>query len=350
MRWLVDGLAPVVILAVVLTMNGRTWGQADTPIGPDPTNAGPLPYAAVAEMGPLETAAASLFGDAYDSAAWRPLTMRSFFREGWLEPWAAGPAGRDGLTPRHGWLGAFEGLFFRLWLTPFMVEDRLRKSFGGESYSGSFAIFLPLSRRFEVFLNVPYVRSNGTDDPDHGYRHDFGDLVVTPRFLLQESVATTQVLNLEVRAPTGRPETGGGKTALTPRYAFWTNPGGPWVARGAAGFFIPLNQDDGRSGSDIGPGPLGQVRTGTETSFVGGLAVGRYFRPHDVPFGDLVFYAASNLNTPLGPNLVKTYVGAGLGTRFHLANNYYFLNYWEVPVAGPRPYEYSMQLAILKTF
>ena len=48
-------------------------------------------------------------------------------------------------------------------------------------------IFLPFSRRFEVLLNVPFGVSNGTATPDRGYTSEFGDLSVTPRFLLSEN-------------------------------------------------------------------------------------------------------------------------------------------------------------------
>jgi hypothetical protein len=51
---------------------------------------------------------------------------------------------------------------------------------------------------------------------------------------------------------------------------------------------------------------------------VGGLAVGRYFTPHDVPFGDLVFYCESNLLVPLDGGASRfAVVSVGPGTRFH---------------------------------
>src|SRR5262249_35720919 len=148
----------------------------------------------------------------------------------------------------------------------------------GNSYQGHYSIFLPFSRRFELFLDVPFVIANGTKDPSRGYTSQFGDLLVAPRFLLSESAATTQAFSLVVRTPTGTTGTGNGIMALWPRYEFWTNPVGPWVARGSGGFFVPMNKSEAPA----------------QTSFTGGLAVGRYFTPHDVPFGDLVFYVASN--------------------------------------------------------
>jgi hypothetical protein len=52
------------------------------------------------------------------------------------------------------------------------------------------------------------------------------------------------------------------------------------------------------------------------TSYIGDLAVGRYFTPHDVPFGDLVFYVAANWNVPLDrTSKTATNVDVGLVHR-----------------------------------
>jgi hypothetical protein len=306
---------------------------------PAPTNAaaawdGPAAPAPRVELGLGETIFESLFGDVYAEGRWRPISLGTFFSEGWLEPWASGPAGGDGLTPRHGWLGAFDGVFFRLWLTTFSYTNGLRTSFGGNAYGGDFNIYLPFSRRFNLLIDAPFVRGNGTADPYTGYRSSFGDFVVTPRFMLSETERTTQIFSMDVRTPTGQKANFGNVMALTPRYEFWTNPVGPWVVRGAASVFVPLNK----------------AETPAQTAFTGGLAVGRYFRPHDVPFGDLVFYAACNFRVPLDGGWRTSYVGVGPGTRFHIAKNYFFLHYWEFPVTGARPDNFIMQVALLKVF
>ena len=140
---------------------------------------------------------------------------------------------------------------------------------------------------------------------------------------------------MDIKTPTGTAATGNGIMALQPRYAFWWNPGGPWVVRGGSGVYVPLN---------VSQGPAG-------TAITGDLAVGRYFIPHDAPFGDLVVYAASNVKVPVdGTAGAGTDFGIGPGTRFHLTNNYFFLHYWEFPVTGPHPFTYSMQFALLKIF
>jgi hypothetical protein len=123
--------------------------------------------------------------------------------------------------------------------------------------------------------------------------------------------------------------------ALHPRYEFWSNPGGAWVVRGGSGIFVPMNTH----------------RTPAFTAYSGDLAVGRYFTPHDVPFGDLVVYAAANCLVPLdGTASQRTYASVGPGTRFHLGKNFFFLHFWEFPVVHPDPYSYSMQVALLKVF
>lgn len=296
---------------------------------------GPEPAAPRVEMGLFDTITESLFGDVYAEGRWRPLSLGTFFSEGWLEPWAGAPAGRDGLTPRHGWLGSFDGVFYRLWFTQFGYSNNISAPYGGNRYTGDYNIFLPFSRRFEILLDVPFLVANGTTDPRHGYTSQFGDLTVTPRFLLSETAATTQLFALAVRTPTGGTGTGNRIMALTPRYEFWTNPGGPWVVRGSAGFFVPMNKAEAPA----------------QTSFTGGLAVGRYFTPHDVPFGDLVFYVETNFNVPLdGGASSSTAVTVGPGTRFHIANNYFFLADWDIPVTGNKPDDYTLLVALLKVF
>jgi len=343
---------------LLLSVCGPSRGQSPTSTGPPrPSFAdlvkdedAPPPPPPRVEMSLVGTIADSLTGDVYAKGRWRPLTFRGLFRDGWREPWAAGPDGRSGLTPRQGWLGAFDGVFYRLHLHTLRYDHHLNTSYGGDRYTGTSSIFLPFSRRFEILLDVPFVVSNGKAGPGGGYRSESGDLTIAPRFLLAESKATTQVFALGIRTPTGSKATGNGLMGLTPRYEFWTNPVGPWVVRGSGGFFVPLNRAEAPS----------------RTTFTGGLAAGRYFRPHDVPFGDLVLYGACNFRVPLDGQVAHdpitsngrrsleqaggTQVSVGPGTRFHLAKNYFFLNYWDIPVTGPHPYTYNAQFAIMKVF
>jgi hypothetical protein len=147
------------------------------------------PTASPVEMSFFDTIKESLCGE----GKWRPLTLDTFFSEGWREPWAGGPAGQSGLTPRHGWLGSFEGLFYRLGLVSGTYRNNLNTPYGGEGYVGNFTTFLPFSRRFEMFISAPFLVANGTEDPTRGYRSDFGDVQVAASFLLSETEAFTQL-------------------------------------------------------------------------------------------------------------------------------------------------------------
>lgn len=160
-------------------------------VSPQQTTAGPMtgaqptycpdlcvtPTAPRVELGLCDTIIESLCGE----GKWRPLTLATFFSEGWNEAWAGGPAGQSGLTPRHGWLGSFEGLFYRLWLVNGTYQYNLNKPFGGEGYGSNFTTFLPFSRRFELFFNAPFIVANGTEDPTRvpvGLRRPAGCRVV----------------------------------------------------------------------------------------------------------------------------------------------------------------------------
>ncbi len=263
------------------------------------------------------------------------MPFRTFFTEGWLEPWADAPAGRDGLTPRHGWLGAFNGVFYRLWTTDFAYTNAVNAPYHGNRYGGTLSIFLPFSRRFELLIEEPFLAANGTVDVRRGYITQSGDLTIRPRLLLAENEAASHVFSFGVTTPTGSPATGGGVLSLTPRYEFWNNPVGPWVARGSASLTVPI----------------GSAPASAATVFDGGFAVGRYFTPHDIPFGDLVFYAACDVAVPLDRTSSNaTSVILGPGTRFHLGDDFYLLNFWGFPVTGPHPDAYSVQFAIVKIF
>jgi hypothetical protein len=324
--WAQDGAAPAAsagpgtspaVVPAPMAVPGTTYVT-----GPDWAPTG-------GRMGLFETARESLFGDA--STGWRPLSLGTFFSEGWDEPWAGGPAGQSGLTPRHGWLGAFEGVFYRLALVNGTYQNGLNKPFGGNGYGGNFTTFLPFSRRFELFVNVPFIAANGTEDPTRGYRSDFGDVSLAGSFLLSESEAFTQLFTLGVILPTGEAATGGNQRVVNPRYSFWSNPCDAWVVRGGTGVSIPVSNST------------------AQTTGNAALAVGRYFTPHDVPFGDLVFYVNCAATVPLEGNGAAN-VGIGPGTRFQIAKNTWFLNYWEYQVGDAKPFDYQVQFAIVRAW
>ena len=151
--------------------------------------------------------------------------------------------------------------------------------------------------------------------------------------------------------PTGQTETGGNLMTIFPRYSFWSNPGGAWVVRGGAGVNAVLNKNDQLPGPVFTPGGGGLFGESTsQTTINTDLAVGRYFTPHDVPFGDLVIYANCNVSVPLEDQGLPTYVGVGPGTRFQISGNWWFLHYWEFPLTGDKPFDYQMTTAIVKAY
>ena len=309
-----------------------------------------------AELGPapaadeprslLETAGASLLGPLRPEA-WRPLGLRTFFAEGWDEPYAPAP----GDAPRQTWINNADGAFYRLFVFSFAYARDLPG--GGDAYNGSYILFTPLSRRLELGWFVPFVSS--TPDPSPGAggraRTDFGDLTIAPRFLLAEDRRYTVTSNLFVRLPTGNARNGNGAASLSPDLEFWANPSGRWVVRGGVGVTVPTNFSPASAalqranpwtGFNASPSPF--------TSFDARLAVGRYLTPADAKaFKNLVIYAAANLHTELSGG-DATYFSLTPGFRFGLGREWYVLGGLEVPFVGPSPFETQTIFQAIKNF
>ena len=96
---------------------------------------------------------------------------------------------------------------------------------------------------------------------------------------------------------------------------------------------------------------MNRARTKGPTTYNGGLALGRYFRPHDVPFGDLWFYCASNYTVPLDATASRNaLVAVGPGARFHIADNFYLSVDWDFPVTKARVGSNTLQFVVIKAF
>jgi hypothetical protein len=278
--------------------------------------------------------AKSLTGDVYgDPSAWRELSLRNLFSEGWDQAWVSPPPGGGG-APRQGWLNSFDGVFYRLGVATYgYAHDFLEN---GNQHSGLLQFYLPLNRRFEFRVDIPVAASNrgatGTD-----YETNFGDLQIVGRLLLSETRDLTQSLNVAFRIPTGSTDNVNGVAAITPTYEFWTNWWRGLVLRGGAGFFVPY----GRQSVD---------EVGARASFIANLAAGYYFTPHNAtPFGDLVFYLSANLAQTIdGPS--RHTVSLTPGLRTHLGANWYFLSGVEVPVTSGKAFDYQVLGALMKVF
>jgi len=298
----------------------------------DPTEPGTSPPPG-REYSVFHAAKESLFGDPYaHPERWQPLSLGTFFTEGWDEPWISPPKGGGG-APRQSWLNAFNGVFYRLVNFPFnWVHDG-----NADSYTGTINLFTPFSRRFEVEWTIPYiVSSRGADGERHNH---FGDFAVTPRFLLSETEDFTQSFNLTFRTPTGDLDNKNGVASVTPEYEFWANWWRGFVVRGGAGLTAPYNHDGVRKAS-------------ARTTFLGNLAAGYYFTPHDLtPVGDLVWYVSTNLTQPTDQRgLNTTTVSFTPGFRTHLGWNWFLFGGVEVPATKPEPFDYQVIGELLKVF
>src|SRR5262249_29642618 len=168
-------------------------------------------------VGVFDAAIDSLTGDVYaDPSRWRPLSLGTFFEDGWDQAWASPPAGSRG-APRQGWIGARDGVFYRLWIGTYSFAREFGEN--GNQHAGTFTLYAPLSRRLELRFDVPMiVSSKGFDDK---YHTAAGDLAITPRVMLSESENFTQSIAVGLQAPTGDEQNGNGIAAVTPAYEFW---------------------------------------------------------------------------------------------------------------------------------
>jgi len=276
----------------------------------------------------------SLLGDVYEPSRWRELSLGSLFTEGWDESWASPPAGEGG-APRQGWLNAADGVFYRLGIGTFNFAENFNHN--GNLWAGGLTLYAPFNRRFELRVDFPSgIANKGIGS---NYEASFGDMQFTPRLLLSESRNFTHSFNVTLRAPIGNPDNGTGVAAVTPSYEFWANVWQGLVIRGGAGIFVPYG---GQSRNEVG----------ARTTFLGNLAAGYYFTPHDyTPFGDLVFYVSPNLyQRTEGPGPKTTTVTLTPGFRTHLGSDWYLLGGVEVPMTHPRPFDYQLLSGLMRVF
>jgi hypothetical protein len=278
----------------------------------------------------------SLTGDVYaEPSKWRELCLSTFFTDGWDEPWASPPAGGGG-APRQGWLNAYDGVFYRLGIASYGYANDFGDN--GHQQTGLLQLYLPFSRRFEFRTDIPFVVSN-RGPIGNSYHTGFGDFAITPRVILSETREVTQSLNVSFRTPTGSTSNFNGVAAVTPSYEIWTNWWKGLVVRGGIGFFTPY----GNQSLD---------EAGARASFLGNVAVGYYFTPHDLtPIGDLVGYLSVNVGQTIddrGPSRNTTSLTPGF--RTHLGRNWYLLGAVEVPVTNPEPFDYQVLAGLMKVF
>ncbi len=263
----------------------------------------------------LDVLALSAFGG--NVPAFTPLSIANF-GEGWLTPWVPPPSGELHLQ-RGGWVGADSGFFSRE-LDPAFTFNAGTEGTRDELI-GSATLFVPLNRRLQLGLTVPFVDSLQSTNVLPSAT-SFGDIVVTPQLMLDQTETRDISLLLAIQTPTGETKTGNGKTIVTPTIALWQDLPAGWQLRGGVGMEIATH---------TGEGPPEVLNLN--------LAFGNTLTIHeDAPFGDLTPYLSANLNQDLGGSRELTEVILTPGVRFFLGWHTYFIMGVNVPVTNPKPF------------
>ena len=162
-----------------------------------------------------------------------PLSLLNF-GEGWLEPWTPPPNGELHLQ-RGGWVNTASGFFSRE-LDPAFTFNA-GTSGTRDEYIGAASLFVPLNRRLQIGLYVPFVnsyQSTGTKPS----ATSFGDVVVTPQVMLEETETLSLSALFAIRMPTGEAKTINDLTVLTPSLAIWQDLPAGWQWRGGGSVWI----------------------------------------------------------------------------------------------------------------
>jgi hypothetical protein len=248
-----------------------------------------------------------------------PLSLWNF-GEGWLEPWVPPPNGELHLQ-RGGWVNTDSGFFSRELDPTFTFNAGTSGS--RDEYVGSTFLFVPLDRRLQLELYVPFVDSLQHADSKPS-ETSFGDVIITPQLMLEETETLSLSALFSIRTPTGETKTLNDRTVLTPSLAIWQDLPAGWQWRGGIGTDFSTN---GRRG----PFP--------DESFDLNLAAGNTLTRHEAaPFGDLTPYLSANLNQFLGGGPNYTFFSLTPGVRFFLGWHTYFITGVDVPVTNPRPF------------
>jgi hypothetical protein len=252
-----------------------------------------------------------------------PLSLWNF-GEGWLEPWIPPPGGERRLV-RGGWVNTFNGFFLREFDPTFSYDAGT--SGNRDQYVGAASLFIPLNRRLEISFFVPFVDSLERTRRSRSAT-SFGDLVVTPQVMLEETETLSLSALLAIRTPTGEAKTGNGMTVLSPALAVYQDLGAHWQWRGAIGMDFATHGDFTTHRAE-GPDQIFDIN----------LAAGNTLTSHEAtPFGDLTPYLSANLNQDLGSGSNFTNFSLTPGVRFFLGYHVYSITGVIVPVTKPRAF------------
>jgi hypothetical protein len=291
----------------------------------------------------LDVICASLFDDIYSEEAkarWTPLYLRTYFTEGWDTPFVL-PTSSSAGAPRQGWVGAFDGQFFRAWFFVFAFDQGVN-SHVGNGYLGRYTIWVPFNRRLEFQWDSYFIVSNkgGASNTYHG---NIGDQTFWLKTQLCETKNYGYGTGLGLNVPTGRTENGQGLNYLQAGFRFlWFPFGGKWMVRGETGPIIPF------------------ASTG-HTQYQNVLGVGRYFAGSEESwFQQWWFYlVATQTSTIAGTPRHETTFTLLPGMRFKLPGRvfesvgtglWYFFADVTVPMTGPQTFSYQPIFAILHDY
>ncbi|MCA1685935.1 MAG: hypothetical protein LC745_08110, partial [Planctomycetia bacterium] len=296
-------------------------------------------------MSPWDVAIESIFGPANESD-WKPLSLGTFFSEGWDTPFANSPPGTNG-APKQNWQGAPVGVFGRLATLDFFYTNHLNNVPGnfltpnapfmpvhplanGNQYAGYTTILLPLNSRFEILLGTVFIADNRVS-PGGPYVGNWGDTGIQGRFHLVDQRNFSMVALIGERIPTGKSVNGNDINYVTPGLEAWWNFAPKWVVRGGTQINIDTN------------------RPSTSNSvYVNQLSMGRYITDKDAAyFKNLVFYTTASVlsDTSGGANhyVNDVYIFPGLRFSFD-AKDKLGANFGaQVPVSGPQAYAWQPQ-------
>jgi len=355
--WLAAG---AVVLAVAGAWRADTRAQEPLDFatlagdGPIVDESAPALYAR--ELGPPQRAAMtfrevareSVFGPASEDD-WKPLSLSTFFTEGWDRPFANAPKGTHG-APRGNWIGAPAGVFGRFATLDFFYTNHMNPVTGlfltanapympvhtlttGDQYAGYATVRFPLSARLELQFGTVFVDSRKSS-PTGGYVANWGDIGVQARFHMIDQRNFSLVSFLGERIPTGKAVNGSGINFVTPGLEFWWNFAPHWVARG---------------------GTLINISTGRQTAtnvYANQLSVGRYLTTENAAFFKAleVHVTASVLSDVAGRKGYITDVYIFPGFKFNLDKDgkWAVLGGAQTPLAGPQPYAWQPQFSLTR--
>jgi hypothetical protein len=223
-------------------------------------------------------------------------------------------------APRQPWINTFDGFFTRRVALTYAITDDLP---GDRNFhEGLLSIETPLSRRLWLGINVPFLDSlQGGRGPSTTH---FGDVTITPKYLLYESRDFSLSTGLTVRVPTGVNVTGGDRTTLLPFVAFWTDLGAAVSLRGGTGVDIAVDH-----------------KKAADEVYVANLSLGQTLTRHDAAvLGDFTYYVAANFRQELGEHSSDhTFFTLTPGIRTQVVRNWSLLVGYEFPIVGPKPFD-----------